>query len=291
MIRKGIVLAGGSGTRLYPLTEAVSKQLLPVYDKPTLYYPLSTLMGAGIRDILIISTPADLPRIQQLLGSGEKWGIQLSYQVQPHPRGIAEAFLVGEVWIQKEPVCLILGDNLFHGQEVELSLLQACQRDSLASVFVYQVEDPERYGVIEFDLSTRRALSIEEKPLHPRSSWAVTGLYCYNAEVCEKARSLRPSARGELEITDLNKLYLEEGMLQVVPLGQGVAWLDTGTPDSLLSAGVFVQTLEKRQGLQIGCPEVIAYQQGWIDSHQFEQLVKHYGKSQYGKSLSKLLSS
>lgn len=288
IIRKGIVLAGGSGTRLYPLTLCVSKQLLPVYDKPTLYYPLATLMSAGISDLFIISTPSDLPRIQNLLGSGTEWGVRFTYQVQEQPRGIAEAFLLAEQWIQGEPVCLILGDNLFYGQELDQALQAATQESTGATVFAYRVEDPERYGVIEFDPQTRQGLSIEEKPRQPKSPWAVTGLYCYDAQVCQWARELKPSQRGELEITDINQRYLEQKTLRVVPLGRGVAWLDTGTQDTLLGAALFVQTLEKRQGVKIACPEEIAYQQGWIDQAQLHRLAQKYGKSAYGHYLQQL---
>jgi glucose-1-phosphate thymidylyltransferase len=262
---KGIILAGGSGTRLYPLTRAVSKQMLPVYDKPAIYYPLSVLMLAGIRNILVISTPRDLPVIQELLGDGGQLGLSFSYKVQPHPGGIAQAFLIGEDFIGDGPVCLILGDNIFFGHDLMALLVDAARLAEGARVFAYRVHDPERYGVVEFDRDYR-ALSLEEKPKRPRSHWAVTGLYFYDARVVDVAGRLRPSPRGELEITDVNREYLQGGRLSVVPLGRGVAWLDTGTYDSLLAASLFVQTLEQRQGLKIACIEVIALIKGFIDA-------------------------
>jgi glucose-1-phosphate thymidylyltransferase len=285
---KGIILAGGSGTRLYPLTLTVSKQLLPVYDKPTIYYPLSNLLMAGIRDILIISTPRDLPMIKGLLGDGSQIGVKISYQEQAQPNGIAQAFLIGADFIGKEPVCLILGDNLFYGHQLTELLEKTSKLTQGACIFAYHVQDPERYGVVEFD-STGRAISLQEKPKNPRSSWAVTGLYFYDAQVVELARSLTPSARGELEITDLNLLYLKQKNLQVQLLGRGVAWLDTGTYDSLLSSAQFVQTLEQRQGLKIACIEEIAYIKGFITK---EQLIKHaekFSKSSYGDYLRRIV--
>ncbi len=286
---KGILLAGGSGTRLYPLTLTISKQLLPVYDKPTLYYPLSNLMMAGIREILIISTPRDLPKIQQLLGDGSQLGLQLSYLEQPQPQGIAQAFVLGAEFIGNDSVCLILGDNIFYGQHLGQLLTQSAKLKSGACVFGYHVHDPERYGVVEFD-STGKAISLEEKPKKPRSQWAVTGLYFYDAQVVEMARGLKPSARGELEITDLNLLYLKKGQLQVELLGRGVAWLDTGTYDSLLNAAQFVQTLEQRQGLKIGCVEEVAYHSGFISAEELNQLADRYSKSSYGEYLKRVLN-
>jgi glucose-1-phosphate thymidylyltransferase len=285
---KGIILAGGSGTRLYPLTRVVSKQLLPVYDKPVIYYPLSLLMLAGIRDILVISTPHDLPVIERLLGDGGPLGLSFSYLVQPHPGGIAQAFLIGEDFIDRGPVCLILGDNLFFGHQLMQVLTESARLTDGARVFAYHVHDPERYGVVEFDKNLR-ALSLEEKPKQPRSSWAVTGLYFYDGRVAEVARAIRPSARGELEITDVNKAYLAEGKLTVTPFGRGVAWLDTGTHDSLLSASLFVQTLEHRQGLKIACLEEIALLKGFIDAGQFERLAAAYGSSEYARYLRRTL--
>lgn len=281
---KGIILAGGSGTRLYPLTSAVSKQLLPVYDKPTIYYPLSILMLAGLQDILIISTPRDLPLIRDLLGDGSQVGLRLAYAEQPHPGGIAQAFLIGAEFIQGESVCLILGDNIFYGHDLSPMLVQSAQLGSGARVFAYQVQDPERYGVVEFD-TQGRALSLEEKPPRPRSRWAVTGLYFYDAKVVGIAQGLQPSARGELEITDVNRAYLARGELEVVPFGRGVAWLDTGTFDSLLSSSIFVQTLEERQGLKVACIEEIALARGFIDLPQFQALAARYASSSYGKYL------
>ena len=285
---KGIVLAGGAGTRLYPLTRAVSKQLLPVYDKPVIYYPLSLLMLAGIRDILIISTPHDLPLIERLLGDGSAIGLSIRYAEQAKPEGIAQAFLIGADFIAGEPVCLVLGDNLFFGQDLQQLLITSAQLTQGARVFAYHVHDPERYGVVEFD-SEFRALTIEEKPKKPRSNWAVTGLYFYDAEVVSVARNLKHSARGELEITDVNKAYLQSGRLTVTPLGRGNAWLDTGTHDSLLTASHFVQTLELRQGLKIACLEEIAFVKGFIDEAQFTQLIATFGSSPYGDYLRGIL--
>ncbi len=285
---KGIILAGGSGTRLYPLTLAVSKQLLPVYDKPTIYYPLSTLMLAGIREILIISTPRDLPMIRALLGDGSQLGLRLEYAEQAKPEGIAQAFLIGEKFIAGDSVCLILGDNLFYGHDMVPLTQAASQTKKGACVFAYHVHDPERYGVVEFD-SKGHAKSLEEKPKQPRSNWAVTGLYFYDSNVVRYSQELKPSARGELEITDLNLRYLREGSLQVKVLGRGVAWLDTGTPDSLISSSQFVQTLELRQGLKIACLEEIAYHQGWISRKTLEDLAESLSKSSYGQYLKQVL--
>lgn len=285
---KGIILAGGSGTRLYPLTRVVSKQLLPCYDKPVLYYPLSLLMLAGIREVLIISTPHDLPLIQHLLEDGHHLGLSLHYAEQPRPNGIAEAFRIGEPFLQGSPVCLILGDNFFYGHNLMATLRDAATLREGATVFAYQVQDPERYGVVEFD-RTFRAVSIEEKPRFPRSNWAVTGLYFYDHRVVEIARNLRPSARGELEITDVNQVYLRQGSLTVTPLGRGIAWLDLGTPPSLLTASQFVQTLEQRTGLKIACLEEIALTRGFIAPHQFENLVHAAGSSDYGRYLQRVL--
>ena len=287
---KGIILAGGSGTRLYPLTSAISKQLLPVYDKPTIYYPLSILMLAGIREILVISTPRDLPLIRDLLGDGAQIGLRLSYAEQPHPNGIAQAFLIGADFIDGDPVCLILGDNIFYGHDLSPLLVQSAALMTGARVFAYQVQDPERYGVVEFN-QQGQALSLEEKPRQPRSSWAVTGLYFYDAQVVEIARSLKPSARGELEITDVNLHYLQRGQLEVVPFGRGIAWLDTGTFDSLLTSSVFVQTLEQRQGLKVACLEEIALTKGFIDFAQFQQLAAKYARSSYGLYLQRVAES
>jgi len=287
--RKGIILAGGSGTRLYPVTQAVSKQLMPVYDKPMIYYPLSTLMLSGIQDILIISTPQDTPRFIELLGDGSKWGLNLQYAVQPTPDGLAQAYVIGKNFIDQHPSTLILGDNIFYGHELVNQLHSAHDNDFGATVFAYHVTDPERYGVVEFDNSFK-ALSIEEKPSQPKSSYAVTGLYFYDKQACDIASSIKPSARGEFEITDLNRHYLDQGQLQVEIMGRGYAWLDTGTHDSLLDAAGFIATLQKRQGLMVACPEEIAYRQGWIGADDVLSLALPLKKNAYGQYLEKIIS-
>ena len=288
--RKGIILAGGSGTRLYPVTQAVSKQLMPVYDKPMVYYPLTTLMLAGIKDVLLISTPQDTPRFSELLGDGHQWGMNIQYSVQPSPDGLAQAFIIGKEFVGKHPSALVLGDNIFYGHDLVKLMQRADAQTSGASVFAYHVHDPERYGVVAFD-DQQRALSIEEKPKQPKSNYAVTGLYFYDQQVCDIAAHIKPSARGELEITDVNRCYLEQKQLNVEMMGRGYAWLDTGTHDSLLEAAGFIATLQKRQGLMVACPEEIAFAQKWIDAAQLEKLAAPLAKNSYGQYLLNLLKS